>query len=447
MSKARLPSAADQLHVQLLLLQGSDELIECAEQLALQYQLWSKQKAQAIANYEATRLAAAKASAEQQAWLGTLPWVFYQSHCSQLQDVASALEDAKLALRAERNEQFRQQEELDEALQWRQRLERCRVSRERERIRAEAERLEVAARERARQEAARLERERARRDERQAALAREHAQLLAQLELERERRLPHRALAAVQTEETSQTLPKPAAIPTGAASAKDLADQSDDDGGYSDEGFESPGESYEDDFDEDENEDEDEDDEDDENDEDEDRSEISEMSSEKGSSMSSSFQSSGSSPRKAMVPTRAATAVPASARMSARKADSESNGSISESIPEESDWSRSSSRKVKSKAALDNRKARDYESELSASAAESISAISSQQPARRPVMTRQEQSDFESEVLSASEASFSKSSGKRSRLSPSRVDSSVISESIASGSHSHVSESIPSISG
>ncbi|CAE8692859.1 unnamed protein product, partial [Polarella glacialis] len=250
------PHVARALHAQLLLLQSSDELLTWAEELGRQHALWANQKELILADCEASRAASWQVSCQQQAWLAPLPGLFQQAQANTLGQLGFAAGDAKQALRAEKNAAWRQQEELDEALRWRQRLDRCRLSRQREQLREEQERLEREGRERLRQEHVRLERERARNDRRQAALAREHEKLIAQLELERERRLPHRKIVSVQTEP----------LATRAAAAAGARGAQASDGGYSEDGFDSlgSGEDYEDDFDaeDDDEDDEDEDDED-----------------------------------------------------------------------------------------------------------------------------------------------------------------------------------------
>jgi len=211
-----------------------------ADELARQQMQWAHHCNVAVAAAETREAASQQAFAALQASLAPLPDEFQLGHLSRLVELSRAMTDAKESLSSEHRICRKGLEELQQAAEWRRRVARCRLEREKESLRTEQVRNEREARERERLEHVRLERERERAHARRVALEVERERLRGELAIERERRRGPRACSEVQTDALTE-------LHVAASGKADIGS----DASYSDEAFDSEGsdEAYEDDFD------------------------------------------------------------------------------------------------------------------------------------------------------------------------------------------------------
>lgn len=215
---------------ELQVAEGADHLLAWAEELSQLQASWMAQRQAFIAQHFARQASEAQVACAQRAWLEPLSGQMLAKHKERQQELARSLAEVKARVFQQCQLLAQDCNHLEQASLKRQRLARCRLRREEERLALREDRLSREARERERRAAVRLEAERIRAEERRAKMELEKRRLEA--ELERDRALWHCSTATTATQTILKELP-----PATAAAAEASDSYSDDD--FDDESFES----------------------------------------------------------------------------------------------------------------------------------------------------------------------------------------------------------------
>lgn len=222
------------LQTELLHLQDVEDVLAMAEELASQHRAWQLQKQALLAGWQAKRAQTYEAGKALEAWLAPIEPLVAQRCAAAAKAIAESAKSAEAQQAVEEKSRRWQQAALEEAQRHRFSLARQRLEREKRQFQLAQEEYHRQSEAKIRQERCRLERLRELSEARRAKRDNERSRLLATLEEERDRRLPHRKLAWAQTEETGLAPTRPEPI-------------DEEERGYSDDSFESAG-SYEKDF-------------------------------------------------------------------------------------------------------------------------------------------------------------------------------------------------------
>jgi len=213
--------SANDLLRQLHHVHGTEQLLSWTDELGRLQANWRAERDAFLAAHLARQAAEAHAFATQQSWLEKRKADMEVQHCAVIEQLAQGLAQAKGTLLQQCDSKALLHDNVEQAVLKRQRLARCRLRREEERLNLRKQQLVQETRERDEREAALLEREQARAEERRARLEMERRRL--EVALEKDRALWHPLKSTVATQTVPAEFPLP---PADAAAQTDIPEVS-----------------------------------------------------------------------------------------------------------------------------------------------------------------------------------------------------------------------------